>query len=415
MVRRIKLIHVILAVFAGTLLIFQNCSSNMTDQGIDNTSLSYEERLPFAYKAQPDTIAYMSCGRLKEGYDQSTYFNFRVGAYKTDKTSGLGVSSEFLKDTASFSLEERARAFANSKLSADTMLQLSIRDSMTMSVLCLESQQCPGEAQNVDNFFARNQTLDSLDITRHLTTLQAGTYQNYFSGASSKRLMEASLRFLDTDVGNRLIRNRLNNASGAENRAVLVAGYTDTPNIESRNLRGVDSAAPQKVYGVGYQLKFGVPPRFSSAENRSLLSVTEIDMLTGNPVAGADWDCSLRLMVAQPEEMLSTSPLTGRTGTLFGRVFAVPDYKGTDSVLKARMDIVRRVLRTEDWHVDLQNVNFGIPVIVPKPKDSPTYRDFCYGDRTGRPLINYFANGASCTGDPSDSCPHYVTICVRKS
>ncbi|NJL24730.1 MAG: hypothetical protein HC902_05885 [Calothrix sp. SM1_5_4] len=65
------------------------------------------------------------------------------------------------------------------------------------------------------------------------------------------------------------------------------------------------------------------------------------------------------------------------------------------------LSVIRRVLRVEDWFVDMDN-----RCIMPKRTG-----DYCYGDLNGR-TIQYGV--ASCLNSTTTVCPHFVSVCIRR-
>ena len=68
--------------------------------------------LPFAYDAQIDTLAYMSCSEMAEGsYEPRAYFTFRAGAYSSS-TGGLGMTPDFFAQTQYYTNTDRGNSLS---------------------------------------------------------------------------------------------------------------------------------------------------------------------------------------------------------------------------------------------------------------------------------------------------------------
>src|SRR4051812_36335262 len=106
-VSRLRMRHMLGAVTIGVLLSYQNCSQ--APDSTDNSESSYVDGLAFAYKAQVDTIGYMSCSEIKVPVESRAYFSYRVGAYN-NATGGITLSKEFTDATKYYSVTERAQA-----------------------------------------------------------------------------------------------------------------------------------------------------------------------------------------------------------------------------------------------------------------------------------------------------------------
>ena len=379
------------SIFLGLviLLTFQNCSSPVDESATDNSSLSYEESLPFAYTFKPDTIAHMSCSRVPNGFEPRAYFSYKVMA--ATSAGGIGVSPEFLLATKNYSADQKREAFGNSKLNANSFLQLSIRKINDYQAIYGASQARLG--YDLDGMLGAE--LASPKIAAHLATMQTGEVRKYFPSDLDNRLVEGSLRFMASEPDSQQTRSVL-----ADRSSLLVAGFTDTSDVLSTPLRGPSGLTAQGIFGVGFMVDFRNPAGFNSTDSRRALnSITEID-LKNKASTGAGWTCSsdFQFMVIRPEDIVA-----GKIACYTG----VDRYDPTKPIQLQRLQMIRRVLRVEDWYVDVAN-----RCIVPK-----TYTDFCYGDRTGRPAINYTASAvggapaSTCTGD---YCPHYVTICSRQ-
>lgn len=365
----------------GSLLVFQNCSDTGLEEGESSLS-SYMEGLPFAYKASMDTIAYMSCSRMKNSYEPRAFFTFRAGAYTP--LSGLEITPEFAEATKYYTLQTKREAFGDSLSNSNTRPQLALRSSSN-----LQSVVVNGAAKNGASLGTMLSNLSSSPVVEHLVTMQPGVKKNYFSSGAENRLLASSLRFNDGDEENVAaeLRKILKN-----NEALLALTFTDTDNPDDAKARGPAGVSTNQAYGVGYQLRFGVPEGWTTAEQRVLTTVHEVNLSQGYPGTGGQWDCpaSMQFKIVRPEDIADA-----------GACSLAVDYYSNETQ-RVALEAIRRVLPVEDFYVDVVN-----RCVVPKAHIA-TESQSCYGDRTGRGDIDY--TSSSCSGD---SCPHHVSVCIK--
>lgn len=365
----------------GSLLVFQNCSDTGLEEGNDSLS-SYMEGLPFAYKASLDTIAYMSCSRMKNSYEPRAFFTFRAGAYTP--LAGLEITPEFAEATKYYTLQTKSEAFADSLANSNTRPQLALRSSSN-----LQSVVVNGAAKSGTSLGTMLSNLSRSPIMEHLVTMQPGMKKNYFASGANDRLLAGSLRFNDGDEENVAaeIRKILKN-----NEVLLALTFTDTDNPDDAKARGPAGVMTSQAYGRGYQLQFGVPDGWTTAEQRVVTAVNEVNLTPGYPSTGAQWSCptTMQFKIVRPEDLADAGPCSLSV-----------DYYSTEDQ-RVALDAIRRVLPVEDFYVDVVN-----RCVVPKAHIA-TESQSCYGDRTGRGAINY--TSSSCSGD---SCPHHVSVCIK--
>lgn len=376
----------------GLLLAFQNCSQ--APEGEDDSS-SYESRIAFAYEAKLDTIAYMSCSGMGEALppNRRGYFTIRAGAYNR-QTGGLGLTQQYIDETKFYNTTERARILGISDKNSNTRLSLSIRSSTNYQAPWVEGQRNVGE--ELDSMLP---PLDSQAVAGPLGGMKtAGALMNYFPGSHTQRLMEGSLRYYNFENTANLTRNSLNNGE-----SMLVLGYSSSSDESDIGLRS-PAADPltgfkppsNSAYGTGHRLSFSLPAGYSSGEPRVLMpgistGITEVDLVTGQQKA-SNWACSTstQFMVVRPEDLNRITCARG------------PD-RYADANEMAALAAIRRVLRVEDWYVDMTR-----RCIVPKGTG-----DYCYGPLNGRTIQYGVAN---CINSPQNltMCPHFVSVCIRQ-
>jgi hypothetical protein len=370
----------------GMILTYQNCAQ--TPDSTSNSASSYASSLPFAYSAQIDTIGYMSCSEIKTAVEPRAYFSFRVGAYDPS-TGGLKLTDDFQRATRFYSTQQKAQALAQSDLNKGARLTVSIRSRTNLQQIWYQNSLEVGN--EIDSLLP---PLDSMDVAGSLAGTGQGVYRNYFPGSGAKRLMEGSLRFYEFE---NVAKTTRNNLEGSGTPSYLVVGYSTNSDELQTNLRvpaaTTGTTQPASVaYGRGYAFTFNLPNGYTNAERRVVSQVREIDLSTGQPPVGnSTWDCSTsyQFEVVRPEDIVA------------GRVLCntAPDI--ATSAQQKQLAAIRRVLRPEDWYVDLNH-----HCVVPKITG-----DYCYGTLQTGQAIQY--GGTNCTTTTTNLCPHFVSVCVR--
>ncbi len=400
----LKMRHVLTVSAIGLILTFQNCSQANYDAEAE--SQSFEDSLPFAYSAKIDTISYMSCTDMNANApDKRAYFTLRAGAYGTcnpadivcqqnpflSPVAGLTVTKEFRDATKFYDKKQRAHLFGQSSKNANSLLSLSVRSVYNYQSVWKEGNLVPGE--ELDSFLPR---LDSPAVAGPLGFSSEGQMLNYFPGSQSQRLMEASLRQYNFVNTSKFLRDALD---GKE--ALLVMGYTGSADPMDTSLRGPEApqdsrstASSNRAYGSGYKLTFNLPFGYQAGDKRVLHpreGVQEIELIDGQP-NGASWDCSenYQFMVVRPQD---------KANGLVACDATVDRY--ADANQQAALNAIRRVLRVEDWFVDVAR-----KCVMPKRTG-----DYCYGN-IGSRAIQYGLS--SCMNGDQTSCPHFVSVCVRR-
>lgn len=377
------------------LLTYQNCAQ-APDTDPNSTQSSYEESLPFAYQERVDTIAYMSCSNIKSAVEPRAYFSLRVGAYDPTR-GGLALTPEFYSATQYYATPDRARALSTSGLNQNTRLNLAIRRRGDLSQVYSQGGITAGKS--IDSLLPQ---LDGPDVAGPFagtalrwTASSAGNPPriNYFPGTGEKRLMEGSLRFYEFENVAKDVRASL---SSSGTPAYLVVGYSGSADEVDPMLRqpvsGTTTATPaSRAYGTGFGFTFAPARKFSN-ETRTISSINEIDLQTGSARVGASWDCSqdYQFMVIRYEDILANRVTCNRG----------PDYIVNGQ--SVALDAIRRVLRPEDWYVDMAN-----KCIVPKNTG-----DYCYGQLQPTEQVQYGVS--NCGTVAGYYCPHFVSICLRR-
>lgn len=379
---RLKTRHSALAVVIGAFLLFQNCAQ-APEEGSLLTSSSISDSVPHAFDAQLDTIAHMSCSEIKTNIEKRAYFSYRAGSYNP-ATGGLTLSTAYRNYTNLYNPTERGRLLSTSAANSNSRLTLSIRSVGNYQAPWVSEELRVGE--EIESFLP---PLDNAEIAGPLAASQNGQRVNYFPGANSKRLLEASLRFFKFENVMRDTRNALDGRT-----ALLVAGYSSSSSELDTALRGPSGASSTSVYGTGYYLRFSLPFGYQSGERRVFSptgGVEEVDLIS-NSVRSANWDCSAayQFMIVRPEDKAAGRVVCNAT---------VDRYN--DANQQAALSAIRRVLRVEDWFVDLNN-----RCVIPKRTG-----DYCYGALNNR-TIQY--GQANCINAGGTLCPHFVSVCIRR-
>ncbi len=368
----------------GMILVFQNCSQVDPNSSSDLSSSAVDDGLPLAFDAKIDTLSYMSCSQMTGStVEKRAYYSFRAGAYNPS-TGGLALTNEFRQATRFYDPAGRARLFANSTLNSNTRLTLSVRQVGNYQAPWKEGELRVGE--ETESFLP---PLDSSAIAGPLSATQQGQMIQYFPGNHTQRLMEASLRFYNFENTHKQTREMIDSRS-----ALLVAGYSNSTDEMDTRLRGPGGTPADKIFGTGYYMRFSLPVGYTSGERRVISAsggVEEMDLQT-NVIKTANWDCSqnYQFMVIRPEDKAA------------GRVVCDATVDRYDNATEqAALTAIRRVLRVEDWFVDIKR-----KCILPKRTG-----DYCYGP-TNNKTIQYGV--ASCINDATRMCPHFVSVCIKR-
>lgn len=386
----------VLGLISLCLIIFQNCAEPLDIASQD--SLSFNSQLPFAFDSTIDTIAYMSCSDVGTDFDSRAYFSFRAGAYGDN--SGIRLTDDYLAATANFTPGQRADGLATSDKNAGAQLQMSIRQRSDLQSM-LSSGSSIQENKDYTNILA---SLDSPLIAERLAGLGAGQRINYFSGISglSGRLLEGSIRFFDSEVSSASMRDNLRDSG------LLTFTYVSdlAGGVEAR---GPDQTDHKKVYGKGYQVDFrmghgidrfnsALRPVFTRGIHRVINSVQEIDLQKRSPTEAniRPWTCDNdnSFLIIRPEDLAQARVVCTKT--------LDPVAPATEAD-RLTLQALRRVLRPEDWWIDLSR-----RCVIPKQSNGN-----CYGrpSTTSTTTVKY--DGGDCT-TTNYMCPHYVSVCLRQ-
>jgi hypothetical protein len=402
MIRRLKLRPFLYATGLFSVFVFQNCAQ---PPDLSQDQAQYNDSIPFAYKAQIDTLSYMSCSNLTaNSYEPRAYYTFRAGAYN-NTTGGLTITPAFYEATQYYANTDRANTLSSSMFNGNTILNFSIRASANYQQMYYVNQVAAQET--VDQFLPE---LDGPQVAGPISSVVPGQMLNYFPGSdNTQRLMEASLRFMDYETNMAQIRNQISAGT-----LMLVAGYPETANVTDSSLKSpfdVDGTSSTQsynasnateVFGVGYKLGFSLPYGNTSGDARVLATygsnsdIKEVD-LTTNSIISSAWDCdsNFQFQVINPQDLVTTPGLC---------TLGADTYQTGNTTQQAALNAIRRVLRVEDWFVDVVH-----HCVVPRYGG-----DVCYGSSIANgEKIQYSLT--ACQDVPGTSvCPHFVSVCIRQ-
>lgn len=370
----------------AVLLLFQNCSGT-EEQKKDEASMGDSAGFPF--ETDIDTLSYMSCSRTGTAANPRAYYTFRAGAYQA---GGIGLSPAFISNTNSAG--QRSETLQSSSNNSGSYLQMSIRQRNSYQTV-LGGNSGIQEGYHFYNFL---DTLSAPVLADRLGRLGGGEKVNYFSGTSGLdgKLVEGSLRFFDGETQSAAVRNYL------MNDMLIGMTYSMPGSSDGWTARAPDMADPKKVYGKGYKVNFKLWGSQASGINRLLQGVTEMDLVTGLPASNkVRWDCNAY-----------DAYIIVRAQDVPGYCSAVADPRPSalSSADRLRLEKIRRVLRVEDWWVDLAR---GCVV----PKNAPNGGGgACYGAGAAAQTVIQYAVGAPNSGVTTcdvNTCPHYVSVCTR--
>lgn len=354
--------------FVLTVFFFQNCSSP-ADESAQITSVA--NNAPFAFDAQVDTLAHMSCGRQQLGnYDPDAFFSFKAGAYRSG--SGLKYTSAFIQATGAFQPPKRLEVLQQSALNGDAKLQISVRTFPGYNFL-------PGfQAAEGITFGNFNTNLDDSSVGLSLPqSIGTARTRNFASGPLELQddLTQAGL--------SSQARNSLNTD---QSQLVIGFGNANLPN-------GLISSGTDP-FGRGYRLGFG------GVGTTQMVSVQELDLI---PRILYNWSCNTvpRILIVH----------RGDLGAISG-CFADPN-SNVDPVLSgeqaAQFQVIRSILPFDKWAIDINN-NCAVPktgvagnCYEPNPPNPTTGPWTPTNIRYGQASCNIAAG----------TCPHYVSICTR--
>lgn len=399
-----QLAAALVAIFLSAILLsFQNCSSPMSGGLFDQKSVSdLAQSAPFAYDTTIDQMAYMSCSDMDTGFDASTYFTIKAGAYWSGGVKLNQAARNFVVQLPKTTKPDEV--ISASPINNAVAAQLDFRSRANLGV------RAPLNGVG-NNYSYLTDDLSSSVVSNILLQIPAGQRVQIFPALSGARPkpVEAVFQFNASagsaqafrdlfSMGNFLMTLVHTSAGSAGNGAPV----TPVGAPGSVAPKGVSATASQTVYGRGFNLGFGSPESTNWAGgNRVLTSVNEtnLNLYTNDGDPPSSWNCpaNLRLRVVRPEDAAAQACQLSLT-----------DPPNPDINLQRW----RKMLGFDQWYIDLVH-----QCAVPKN----SVAGLCYGSLA--PSVSYNLSSFCVTGNVSLSngnidntsprCAHFISLCYR--
>jgi hypothetical protein len=387
----------------AAILSFQNCTQ---PAGTDSSSVDAEAAsLGFVYNTQIDQIAYMSCSGLRPAtFDNSAYFSFRVGAYRS---GGINLRQSFLDKYIKKPAIRRSDLILASPANTATILQIAIRDINQFQSI-RTAGGTPAVGADYDNLFT---ALGVPDITDALVNSASNAPLRYFrNGNVNGARIEGNLSFADGPDMTSSIRQFTTNTAylALTYSHASTTGSTETlarspydllTNVNPTTPASTPAGTPaptidsnRVVFGTGYGFRFGQPTVAGLNTQFPQVALREVNEYNlenlSDHSATHTWVCpdTMQFRIVRMEDLAAA----GANCTL----------KPDPPTLPADLAIVRNSLRFEDWYVDMTN-----HCIIPK-KSGPG----CYGTATA---VIYTPATACDANNPAANCVSYASVCTR--
>ncbi len=398
-----KIVGFFALLIVSSLLLFQNCDQPLP--GNEDHLNSFFQTLPFAYDAQIDTLAYMSCDGLQSSHigDGSPIFTFYAGALRPG--SGVRLTTEFLHETRYLEIEDKIRSLRQSSLNGDAQAQLWVRTAAQLQTAY--TPRSPRVGVDFDNIL--NAPLDHPELAAQLVE-QRGQRLNLFQGSGPAEHLRFEGRIRWGDIGSESREKLRRNLGGVDfggffTPKVLTLNYhagIDDVTAKTSESRLPNGAFPgQSIYGVGFRNMRFIRGRGLSgnqyavaAPSRVLDGLVEFNLDTGQPTGG-NWVCpaELRFMIVRASDILNPHE----------DQHLVSCPKSFEHEISSR---VRAVL-PNNWEINLGTS--GVRPCVYLKQESENLS--CYPSRIQ--TINY-ASGECDPNGNTNACPHFVSICLRQ-
>ncbi|HEX4924596.1 MAG TPA: hypothetical protein VFV50_10940 [Bdellovibrionales bacterium] len=339
-----------LLVVAGLALVvtYQNCGWEMENTMNDGASTGGR---PFAYSAQIDRVAYLSCD---QNTGDTTMFTLKAGAYNTT-SAGIRLRPEFRNEVAGYAINRRIEAMNEDAHNRDAQLQIGLRPASD-----LENYMMLGTQAMVKNVLSQ---LNVSPIAPDLAALGANQYL-----PDSKYSFKTSFQL--GDANSNALRDQFSSQQTVLTTTYLAPGE-----------RYVARKYETKTPGHAYQLNFNCGP----SNIHVLCQVGETDLLTGNPVGS--WDC--------PANFHFRVVRNGDAGAAGCSNFgAVPGTGTTEYEIYTQ---VRNILGS-GWAVDMTNRCVMPTTGTCYPAGPVDYASSGNCDQTGQP-----------------TCVRHFSVCLKRS
>jgi hypothetical protein len=378
---------------------FQNCAPTSSNAYFSAGSVA--SMAPFAYGVSVDTLAYMSCDG-ETGATGGQIFTFKVGAFNAN--SGLQITPNFWQTASDLpqsgmiqAIESTAQGQSN--WSAGAYPQLAIRSPIVGLQEYLQNNSNGGVDDGSFGFTSTAPIDNGITLQQYLIAGIPSQWYNNFNFNGSAQPFVAYLDYTTAspeDLGVAYDADGIRSAVSINGSDGFLAidftnGTLDVPGSPPTAQGALPQGNNSSIYGIGLQLNFtegyslDVPYHQIPGPSRVVASVTETT-LASEPVSdGATWSCPYQIMIVRP-------------GIDAGNC-------GSGSAPPAA---VNNMLPPAQWQVFMQTTNLGCAV----PKPTTTASGLCYGSNTAG-TIGY--NTTTNCDASTNSCPHYVTVCIRTS
>jgi hypothetical protein len=416
---RLLLVAIGLLVSLPVVFFFQNCSQT----GFEGNTQGSEEfasqaladdsvGVPFAYSVGLDQITYNSCAYDSMPSNQPGMFTLHAGAFVK---GGAKLRPEFLSWARS-----TIKPIYPAQTVSDAQVKEFISKNRSLSgaipQLAIRGRQSPqtlfplGKTSTASINVDYVNLLGDLADDRWLSTLIQQANLNSNLGVNYFPLAPG---------GSRIFEGRLFYNKAASDRSTLINNLsssfqlTVTYKSEKGDLyaaRAPSGSDPAQAYGQGYNLQFSQGPSayqqtvfqgsniWSGSLVNVLSKVEEVpDLRNPSVVNSTAWVCSsdYRFMIVQKEFASTHCPEED---------FSITSNASNRSALA----MVRRSLKPEDWHVNLQ-----YRCVVPKNAT-------CYMPEqlSGQPIPVQYDASKPCFAPGNgqnalEVCPQYISICYR--
>lgn len=429
------------------LVAFQNCGKAGFDSGLDeglsqsSTDAELAEQFgksdaekvaaaPFAFDTIVDQIAYNSCSGASVP-NTPAFFTFKLGGYT--EAGGVKLRQTFLEYVAD-NFKPVYPATELSDLQIKNILAASPENKSARPQFAIRTRNRPQQIRSSNS--AVNEGIDFFDLLGDLTNDRfmdplVKSRQNavaYFPFAvnSDERIVEARIAYNSSEGLAQNLRTDFNQY------AQLSMTYTARGESDPYIARfPADSLDANKAYGRGYNLTFSADeaPFTRTADltgrqikpnnpNNILTGVTETNLEKTSAGSGATWLCDpMRRYVVMKTTDAGACPkdpaiwlTSGMPATTSSPALSAKNYA-------RELAIVRRSLRSEDWHVSV-----AYRCAIPKVSGVSCYlNETLNGAMVG---IQYdqtlecfqgvanqdYSNPAL---PPTKRCAQYVSICTR--
>ncbi len=416
-----KRVLFLISVTTGIVLVpflYVNCSGSSTAGASDAASVIASGIFP--YQMHVDTIAYMSCSDLNgpstntQGDPTSTFFSFKAGVNNINNcdgkpgsdSSGCGVSltAPFANAVNNLSISDKTAVLESSSL-ANLYPDLSIRpasDLVNGDATAYISTNCTTDCGN-QSYADANLLGPSSLLSNFASVFYSGNetdWHNAISTSTGDIPLSGQISFTggQSDGAGIAIRNAIAQGSGSW---FLTTEFATATGVGQSGQGASSDGSNSHVYGYGYRFTFTNGAYQSTGPARTVSSVTEYDLTTGQQT-GSSWSC-------ENFEILYPGDINRIAG-------GVPQWSPLVNPQPANALQAAALQMLPNWQFD-EYGNFVAP------PTSVTNGDFCNGNLqmesqgsyTPSNTLYYDAShggGGACSA-ANGNCPHLISVCIR--